>query len=115
MEDRTMTRRLIRADGSEQEIGKLSSSEIRALIGAECLDCVSLRHLGAPLQVLVVDDAAFEVEMIKHDDGHFELRPTRARKPINEAATRLYHANCRAGTVHQIAGDAIVCPDSDFE
>jgi len=111
-----MSARLIRCDGTEVPLAKSPSmAEIHALIGAETLDTVSLRHLGYPLQVMVLDDRGYEVEMVKHGDGHFERRPTRALKPVNEKATQLYLANCRPGTTHQIVGDVVVCFDHDFE
>ena len=40
--------------------------------------------------------------------------PAKPRKPINEKATALYHANCRPGTTHQIVGDVVIVPDEDY-
>jgi hypothetical protein len=67
------------------------------MIGADMIDTVVLRHLGHPVQVMIVDDTG----MI---DG----------KPVNVKATELYHANCHPGTTHQIHGDVVVVPDDDF-
>lgn len=93
-----LTRRLIRADGTAKDlIGPLSMKEIGKLIGADTLDSVNLRHLGSPPRVMLVDD-----------NGHA------AGKPVNEEATRLYHANCYPGTTHQIVGDVVVVLDEDF-
>jgi hypothetical protein len=110
-----LTRKLIRADGTSEEIppGK-SMADLRALIGAQGIDTVNLRHMGEPLHVMLVDDKGYETEMVEKGSGHFELRPTKARKPVNAEATKLYLANCRPGTTHQIVGDVIVVPDLDF-
>jgi|GEM_PF-840200 len=111
-----MTARIIRCDGTEVRLDKSPTmAEIHALIGARTLDTVSLRHLGYPLQVMVLDDSGYETETIVHSDGHHELRPTRALKPDNPKATALYHANCKPGTTHQIVGDVVVCFDQDFD
>lgn len=108
-------RRLIRTDGTSQELPQgLSWPELYALMGAETFDTVSLHHLGDPLHVMLVDDDGYEVEEIQHSPTHFERRPTRARKPVNVEATRLYHLNCVPGVTHQIVGDVIVLPDDDF-
>lgn len=91
-------RRVIRADGTETVLDRpVSIPGICRLIDAAMLDTVRLRHLGAPAWVMLVDDTG----MI---DG----------RPVNEKATALYHANCRPGTAHQIHGDVVVVPDSDF-
>jgi hypothetical protein len=85
--------------------------KISALIGAaEGLDTVNLRD-G---RVMLVDDKGYETEEVNHGGGHFELRPIRARKPINRAATELYHGICVPGTTHQIVGDVAVVLDEDF-
>lgn len=94
----TITRKLIRTDGTEQIIdGRLSMPAIVKLIGADTIDTVSLRHMGHPLHVMIVDD----VGMI---DG----------RAVNVKATELYHANCRPDTPHQIYGDVVIVPDHDF-
>jgi len=110
-----LIRRLIRTDGSTRELAPgLSLSAIRELMGADGLDTVILRHMGEPLHVMMVDDAGWEFEIIEHSPNHFEQRPTRARKPVNAEATRLYHLNCKPGVEHQIVGDVVVVPDLDF-
>jgi hypothetical protein len=104
----------IRADGTQRELlAPVSLGDVHAMIGARSLDTVTLRHLGTPLHVMLVDDEGWACETVDHGT-HVELRPTQALKPINEVATQLYHANCVAGTTHQIAGDVVVLPDSDY-
>lgn len=91
-------RALIKADGTRQDLqARLSMADIKRLINAGSLDTVNLRHMGQPAHVMVVDD-------IGHDRG----------LPVNAEATRLYHANCRPGTTHEIRGDVVVVPDADF-
>lgn len=91
-------RRLIRADGTTEELpGRVSLAKICKLIGAATCDTVMLKHLGRPLCVMVVDDTG----MI---DG----------RPINAEATKLYHANCRPGNPFSIHGDVVIVPDEDF-
>lgn len=94
----SIIRKLITAGGTETElIGPHSLQDIRALIGTDTLDVVSLRHMGNPLHIMLVDD-----------NGHGRY------SPINNKATRLYHANCITGTTHQIAGDVVIAPASDY-
>ena len=88
--------------------------EATTLIGATSTDTVCLRNMGEPLHVMIVDDHGYEVTPIQHTWG-IELRPTRARKPLNEKATALYHLNCVPGTTHQIVGDVVVTPDEDYD
>lgn len=109
-----VTRLLIRTDGTQQVLpGPVSSAEIHKLIGAECLDTVSLHHMGRPLHVMMIDDHGYDTEEVV--DGHiFTMKPVRALKPVNVEATRLYHLNCQPGTVHQIVGDVVIVPDEDF-
>lgn len=91
-------RALIKADGTRQDLEtRLSMADIKRLINAGSLDTVNLRHMGQPAHVMVVDD-------LGHDRG----------LPVNDEATRLYHANCKPGTTHQIRGDVVVVMDSDF-
>jgi hypothetical protein len=92
-------RRLIRADGTVQELeaGRQSMEALSKLIGAEGVDTVVLRHLGFPMHVMIVDDL-----------GHAKQRP------VNAEATKLYLANCYPGTKHQIRGDVVVVLDDDF-
>jgi hypothetical protein len=108
-------RKLIRTDGTEEELhGPVSMADIEQMIGAAGIDTVNLRHMGHPLHVMVVDDNGYETVHVDHGDGHHELKPVRARKPVNEKATNLYWANCKPGTTHQIVGDVVIVPDDDF-
>lgn len=91
-------RKLIRADGSTTAVPPGRPMEwLRTLIKADTLDTVSLRHMGHPLHVMLVDD-----------NGHAK------GLPVNVEATKLYHANCVKGTQHVIRGDVVVVPDDDF-
>jgi hypothetical protein len=91
-------RKLIRTDGTSEDLPEpVSIKQASALINADCLDTVALRHLGRPLQVMLVDDRG-------HEKG----------LPVNAEATALYLANCIVGTTHQIRGDVVVVPDEDF-
>lgn len=117
------SRRLIKTDGTIVPYpNPVPNADIPALIGAEVLDTVNLRHFGYPLMVMSIDDRAYETEMVDHgmkrgplgDARHLETRPTKALKPVNEIATALYHANCYPGTTHQILGDVFIAPDDDF-
>lgn len=99
---------IIRSDGSEQHV-QASFREISALIGADLFDTVNLRD-G---RVMVVDDNGYETQTIEHSPGHFELRPIKARKPVNAKATAIYHGLCRAGTTHQIVGDVAIVVDAE--
>ena len=94
-----MMRKLIRADGTTQDlpVGPLTIKTCEHLINAGTLDTVSLRHMGSPLHVMLLDD-------LGHKKG----------LPVNTEATALYHANCRPGTTHTIRGDVIVVPDHEF-
>jgi hypothetical protein len=110
-----LMRKLIRTDGTEEELhGPVSMADVEQMIGAATVDCVSLRHLGKPLHVMIVDDHGYETEHVDHGNGHSELRPVRALKPFNDKATELYWANCRPGTQHRIVGDVVIVPDDDF-
>jgi hypothetical protein len=110
-------RKLIRADGTEQEFDTPQHySKIGPLIGAEVTDTVNLRHMGEPLHVMIVNDAQYKVADVQHSPSHFE-RVALAPLPgmvENVKATALYHANCQPGTTHKILGDVYVCPDDDF-
>lgn len=91
-------RKLIRVDGTEQELpARQTLQQIYGLIGCRTIDTVLLRHMGQPLHVMCVDDTG----MI---DG----------RPANPRATELYHKNCRPGTTHPICGDVVIVPDHDF-
>lgn len=107
-------RRIIRCDGSIEELpAPLGLRELARLIGADTLDTVNLRHMGDPLHVMLVDDHGYETEVVDHGGGHIELKPVRARKPLNPEATRLYLANCTPDTEHQVVGDVAIVPDED--
>lgn len=106
---------LIRTDGTITNIpGPLGAEQIRELIDAHGIDTVALRHLGNPLHMMIVDDHGYDTETVEHGPGHYELRPTRARKPVNSVATAMYRKSCRPGTTHEIVGDVLVLPDNDF-
>ena len=117
-EQPTMTRRVIRVDGTIEDLPKpVSMRAIENLIDATSLDTVNLRHLGAPLWVMVVDDLGHIVEAHESTAGgvhRTEMRSVGHRKPINRIATELYHANCRPGTTHEIVGDVAIVMDEDF-
>lgn len=89
---------ILHEDGrrEEREVGRRGLFEfIRETIAPpQGLDTVNLRD-G---RVLVVDDTGMV-------DG----------RPVNVAATALYHAVCRPGTVYEIHGTACVARDEDFE
>lgn len=94
----TVTRKLIRADGTETElVGPHAMTDLKQLIGADVLTSVWMKHMGVPLHVMLVDDSG-------HDKG----------LPVNEKATSLYHANCRPGVTHENRGDVVLVPDGDF-
>jgi hypothetical protein len=108
-------RLVLRTDGSVETLQQpIAMAAVLELIHADCLDVVSLHHLGKPLHVMVVDDNGWDYEVIDHGRGYTEHRTIRPRKPINLIATELYLANCKPNTTHQIAGDAVVVPDDDF-
>lgn len=93
-----MTRRVIRVDGSEELHDRpVTMRQALNLISADTADTVALKHLGRPLQVMIVDDTGMV-------DG----------KPANPKATALYHANCRPGNPYSIHGDVLVTFDGDF-
>lgn len=107
-------RKLIRTDGTEQELpGPLPMDELKRLIGAESIDSVNLRHLGWPLQVMLVDDHG-HVTVPVETAASLELVSVGHRKPVNAKATALYLANCIPGTTHKIVGDVVIVPDEDF-
>lgn len=108
-------RLILRTDGTMEVIEKpLNITQTREAIGAEALDSVSLHHLGEPLYVMLVDDNAYETVFLDHGGGHMELKPVKALRPDNPAATELYHVNCKPGITHRIIGDVFICPDDDY-
>jgi hypothetical protein len=105
---------VIRTDGREEIVkGKPKVAAMHAMIGAESLDFVRIGKLVPSDLTMAVDDFGWETERIE-TPGKVELRPVRARKPINAKATALYLAVCRPGTTHQIAGDVAVFHDEDI-
>jgi hypothetical protein len=92
----SLTRKLIRHDGTEIECAKLTIGEVEKLIGADYLDTVNLRDQHG--SVMLVDDL-----------GHQKALP------VNAKATALYLSVCVPGTKHQIRGDVVICQDGDFE
>jgi hypothetical protein len=88
---------LIKADGTVQllEKGGLSMRQIERLIGADALDSFMLRD---GVHVAMVDDEGYAKNL-----------------PVNAEATRICHEGCYPGTTHQIRGDVVILPDSDFE
>lgn len=116
---------IIRTDGSEEQVEvnrRDPFGQLRPILDIETFDTVNLRD-G---RVMLVDDAGYETELVKHPaepgeqvagrplDFKFEMRTTRARKPVNKKATALYHGVCRPGTTHQIVGDVAIVWDKDM-
>lgn len=87
---------IYRSDGSmeEHEVGKhILMHWIMRMIDAKITDSVNLRD-G---RIMFVDDTGAV-------DG----------KPVNDQATKLYHAICKPGTTWQIRGDVAITLDSHF-
>lgn len=104
---------IIRTDGTEEwRTDKPTSDVVHAAIGAELFDTVLLDKKA--MTVMLVDDEGYDTEPVDHGNGVIELKCVRARKPVNERATRLYHAVCLPGTTHQIVGDVAIVNDNDF-
>lgn len=117
---------ILRVNGTREthSVAKRTAMEwIERMIAADGLDTVNLRD-G---RVMLVDDSGYETEEVKRPargdefggslkpgDEVIELRPIRARKPVNAEATKLYHAVCRPGTTHQVVGDVAIARDADF-
>lgn len=101
---------LIRTDGTESDTTVSRWAELAPLIGADVLCTVNLRD-G---RVMLADDLGYETETIEHGPGRYELRPTKARKPVNPKATALYHGICRPGTTHAIVGDVAIVVDAEW-
>ncbi|CAB3911145.1 hypothetical protein LMG3410_04836 [Achromobacter aegrifaciens] len=86
-------RKLIRADGAETELhGPHAIRDVCQMIGAEALDTV---RLADRVHVMLVDDDGISKGL-----------------PVNPAATRLYQD--ARGVPHQIRGDVVIVPDSDY-
>ena len=113
MSDRTMEVEVLRTNGT-MERKRISREnylqEIRELIGAELLDKINLRD-G---RVMLLDDGGYEYEVVELAPNHLEHRVTRARLPVNEHATVLYHAICRPGVTHQIVGDVVLVHEASL-
>lgn len=93
-----ITRRLLRADGTSEDLPTpVGTRDIARMIGAETLSSVVLKHMGRPLHVMMIDDAGVGKAL-----------------PINREASKLYWLNCVPGTTHPIRGDAVIVPDEDF-
>jgi len=105
---------IIRTDGTEETITAAKSeayAKIKTAIRAQLCDTVNLRD-G---RVMFVDDEGYQTKTLNHGTGRFELRPVRAKKPVNEKATKIYWSVCKPGTTHKIVGDVAIANDSDFE
>ena len=105
---------IIRTDGRKEthEVGKhILLPWIKRMIGAEVTDHVNLKD-G---RVMIGDDNGYETEIVEKSTGLFELRPIRARKPVNAEATKIYHGICKPGTTHRIVGDVAIAWNKDFE
>lgn len=101
---------IIRTNGATEQheiAGRSVLSQICKLIGADCTDTVNLRG-GL---VMFVDDNGYETRAEERPYG-VELVPVRARKAVNEQATKLYHSVCRPGVTHQIVGDVAIVHDA---
>jgi hypothetical protein len=93
------SRRVIRADDSIDLLPlRISMAEALREIRAQTAGTVHLRHLGTPAVMMIVDDAGYAKSL-----------------PVNTMATHLYWANCKPGTTHEIRGDVVIAPDSDFD
>ena len=87
------TRKLICADGAETVLhGPHAIQDVCQMIGADALDTVSLADR---VHVMLVDDDGIGKGL-----------------PVNPAATRLYQE--ARGIPHQIRGDVVIVPDSDY-
>ena len=87
------TRKLIRADGAETVLhGPHAIQDVCQMIGADALDTVSLADR---VHVMLVDDDGIQKNL-----------------PVNPTATRLYQD--ARGIPHQIRGDVVIVPDSDY-
>lgn len=112
-----MTVTILRTDGLEEQHELTPQTvllELERLLDAKALDTINLRD-GL---VLIVDDEGYAIEERESmtADGvlHIYLVPALARKPVNAAATALYHRICKPGVTHQVVGDAAVVRDKDF-
>lgn len=105
---------ILRTNGSveEHEVGRhILLPWIKRMIGAETTD--SFRLKDGTDRVCILDDHGYETEGIE-SNGVLYLKPTKPLKPVNVAATELYHRICVPGTTHQIVGDVAIAHDEDF-
>lgn len=107
---------IIRADGSEEIVKRPPAGEIGKLLGYPVLDYV---YIGKAPElrndlVMALCDNGWEYQTIERSPGHFQKVPIRPLLPINEKATKLYHAICKPDTTHQIAGDVGIVHDNEF-
>jgi len=110
------TRVLLRTNGERVELdGPVSFKDIERMIDATALTFVTLADR---LHVMAMDDFGYETVPVESrlPDGtpFIEMKCIRPRKPVNAEATRLYHEVCIPGTTHQIVGDVVIVPDSDY-
>ena len=93
-----LTRRLIRATGAVRDLAQpLTLTEIRAKLGTEVLEGITLVHWGLPLHTMLMRE-----------------QPGRKNARVNTEATTLYRANSKPGSKRQIRGDVLIVPDQDF-
>jgi hypothetical protein len=105
---------IIRTDGSEetrQIAHDALFEQIERLIGAALTDSVNLRD-G---RIMIVDDSGYETEIHEVRPGIFEIRCTKALKPVNDKATALYWSVCKPGTTHKIVGDVAIINTDEWE
>lgn len=86
---------------------KPTIASIKQHLHCDALDTVNLRdasgrHTGV---AMLVDDIGSDVLTTGLPGKNL---------PVNEGATRLYHAQCVPGTTHQIRGDVALCCNEDF-
>ncbi len=97
---------IIRTTGAHEE-HDVPFSAIPDLLKCGVMDSVNL----GDGRVMLVDDNGYEVLQVEIDENTVELMPVRAKKPLNQEATRLYHTRA-PDTEHQIVGDVAIVPES---
>ncbi len=106
---------LLRTDGRQELMPeKPSIPRFIVALGYTTFDTVLIGRTSGTDLVMFVDDLGWESEAIDFGDGRIELRPTKARHPVNPTATALYHAICKPGTTHEIVGNVAIAHDGDF-
>jgi len=115
---------VIRTDGSEEthELPAFRDGSgprvaaVKRALGFNVLDFVTLTRRGRTADlVMIVNDMGYESRAVEDADG-VTLVPVRARFPVNERATAIYHATCKPGSpgmAHEIVGDVAVIHDAD--